>query len=66
MVPTSDALKIWRTYRMADDLLLVDGIQHSLHGSRHILDRVVDHLVQTHIHALPVRRGLSRQHPDAR
>ena len=37
---------------MTDNLLLVYGIQHTLHGSFHILDSLVDDLVQTYIHAL--------------
>lgn len=40
---------------MTDNLLLVYGIQHTLHGSFHILDSLVDDLVQTYIHALSLR-----------
>ena len=53
---------------MAGHLLFVDGIQHALHGSLHILDGLVDHAVQTHIHLLPVRNGLGggvRTHVEA-
>ena len=37
---------------MTDHLLLVYGIQHTLHGSFDIFDGLVDDLVQTYIHAL--------------
>ena len=37
---------------MTDHLLLIDRIQHTLHGSFDIFDGLVDDLVQTYIHAL--------------
>ncbi len=44
---------------MTDNLLLVDGIQHPLHGSFHIVDGVVNDAVQTQIHLLALRGFLA-------
>ena len=44
--------------RMTGYLLLVYRIQHTLHGSLYILDRLVDDAVQTHVDFLAVRDGL--------
>ena len=46
---------------MTDDLLLVYGIQHTLHGSFHIFDGLVNDLVQTYIHALSLCGCLGRR-----
>ena len=53
---------------MTDDLLLVDGIQHTLHGCLHVLDRLIDDLVETNVNALSLRRRLRhgvRTHVEA-
>ena len=43
---------------MADNLFLEYRIQHALHGCFHILDGLIDNLVQTDIHLLALRNGL--------
>ena len=43
---------------MTDDLLLVNGIQHTLHCSLNVLDRLIDDLIQTNVHAFSFRGGL--------
>ena len=45
---------------MADHLLLENRIQHALHGSLHILDRLIDHPIQPQIHLFPLRNRLCR------
>ena len=45
---------------MADNLLFKDRIQHALHGRFHILDCLIDYLVQSHIHFLALCYGLRR------
>ena len=42
---------------MTGYLLLVYRIQHTLHGSLYILDRLIDDAVQTHVDFLTVRDG---------
>ena len=66
MVPTPEALNSLTYLCVADDLLLEDRIQHTLHGSLHILDGIVDDTVQTQVYALPLCEYPSRLHPDAR
>ena len=43
---------------MTDHLFLEYRIQHTLHGSLYILDRLIDDAVQTHVDFLAVRDGL--------
>ena len=43
---------------MADNLFLEYRIQHALHGCLHILNGLIDNLVQTDIHLLTLRNGL--------
>ena len=42
---------------MADNLFLEYRIQHALHGCFHILDGLIDNLVQTDIHFFPLCNG---------
>ena len=43
---------------MADDLFFVNGIQHTLHGSFHVFDRLVNNLIQTDIYPFRLRSRL--------
>ena len=46
---------------MSDDTLFVDRLQHALHGSFHVVNGLIDDLVQTHIQLLAVHNGLGRR-----